>query len=287
MKQILIIALFSILFFSMKSDKPAYRLFDLKGNTAGYKDFLKDAARADVVFFGELHNVSICHWLQTELVRDLYQEKRDKLILGAEMFETDNQLIINEYLSKKIKDKSFESEARLWPNYKTDYKSLMLFARDSSLQFIATNIPRRYASMVNGGGFEVLENLDSKAYEYIAKLPVLYDAELKCYKDMLKEMGESEHVSQNITKAQAIKDATMAEFIFRNLKKGSTFLHFNGTYHSDNFEGIVWYLKKLSPDLRIVTLSTVEQENIEKLDDSNLGKGDYILAIPESMSRTY
>ncbi len=271
----------------MKSDKPAYCLYTEKGKPTSYQSLLEDAAKADIVMFGELHNVSICHWLQLELTKDLYRLKGKKLILGAEMFETDNQLLINEYLSGSIKEKNFESEVKLWPNYKTDYKPLMTFARDSSLRFVATNVPRRYASMVNKSGFEALDNLDQEAYRLIADRPIPFDPELGCYKNMLKEMGESDHVSQTITMAQALKDATMAQSILRNWSQGNTFLHFNGTYHSDNFEGIVWYLKKSAPNLRILTISTVEIPDVEKLTEEQEGKGDYIIAIPESMSRTY
>jgi len=281
------ISIVLILFVAMKTDKPAYRLFNQKGKSTTYAELLKDAGKADIVFFGELHDVSICHWLEFELMKDLHEIKGKNLILGAEMFESDNQLIVNEYLAGKVKDKNFESEARLWPNYKTDYKPLLTFARDSSLRFIATNIPRRYAALVNRGGFELLNSLDPKAAEFIAPMPVKFDPELPCYRDIVKNMGDApSHVTSNISKAQAIKDATMAHFILQNLEPGKTFLHFNGTYHSDNFESIVWYIRQVKPDLRILTLSTVEQDTMEELDEANKGKGDYILLIPKSMTRT-
>jgi hypothetical protein len=38
-------------------------------------------------------------------------------------------------------------------------------------------------------------------------------------------------------------------FINENLKDGATFIHYNGSYHSDNFEGISWYLKKYNPTI--------------------------------------
>ncbi|MDZ7775007.1 MAG: ChaN family lipoprotein [Bacteroidales bacterium] len=80
---------------------------------------LRKIADADVVFFGELHNNPVAHWLQLEVTRDLYQEKNGNLVLGAEMFEADNQLIIDEYLEGTIRQKDFEKEARLWSNYGT------------------------------------------------------------------------------------------------------------------------------------------------------------------------
>ncbi|MFM8448627.1 MAG: ChaN family lipoprotein, partial [Haliscomenobacter sp.] len=92
--------------------KPAYRLFDQDGREVSYADVLKKAEKADVLFFGEQHNNPICHWLQLEMTRDLYEAKNGKLLLGAEMFERDNQLLMDEYLRGTLTQKSFEEEAR-------------------------------------------------------------------------------------------------------------------------------------------------------------------------------
>ena len=273
---------------AMKTDKPAYRIYTAKGHECNYSDMLGDAGKADVVFFGELHDNPICHWLEYELACDLYQETGKNLVLGAEMFETDNQLILDEYLSGKIKEKNFEAEAKLWPNYKTDYKPLVTFARDSSIAFVATNIPRRYASLVNKMGFEGLESLDKEAKKFMPPLPVAYDPNLPGYKKMLENMGKEgqEHVTENLPKAQAIKDATMAWRILSHLSKGKIFLHFNGSYHSDNYEGIIWYLKQADPGLKIVTITSAEQADMRKLAKESEGVADYILVTPESMTKT-
>ena len=170
-------------------DKPAYKVFTAEGKKAEYGDIIKEVKKADVVFFGELHDNPIAHWLELEVTRDIYNEKGKSLILAAEMFETDNQILIEEYFSGIIKESSFESEVRLWNNYKTDYKPLLDFARDSGLKFVASNIPRRYASIVNSGGFEALEKVSDEGKKFIAPLPVEYDPELACYKDMLSMGG--------------------------------------------------------------------------------------------------
>jgi len=287
MKKLLLLSIVLVTLLSMKNDKPAYRLFEQNGNKASYKDLLKEASEADIVFFGELHDNPICHWLEYEITSDLYAVRGKNLILGAEMFESDNQLIVNEYLAKLIKEKNFEAEARLWPNYKTDYKRLLDFARDSSLAFIATNIPRRYASMVNTSGFEALNTLDKNAYQFIAPLPIKYDSTLTCYADMYKMMGDTPtHATRNIACAQATKDATMSYFILQNFTKGKTFLHFNGSYHSDRFQSILWYLKQADPTLKIVTISSVEQKDLDQLEKESEGLANFIIAIPESMSKT-
>jgi uncharacterized iron-regulated protein len=287
-KNLLLLFVLFLLGAAMKSDKPAYQFFDLKGKDAAYKDVLKAALESDIVLFGELHNSPICHWLELELTKDLYVEKKESLIMGAEMFETDNQLVLNEYLSGKIKEKNFEDEAKLWDNYKTDYKPLVKFALENKIPFVATNIPRRYASLVNKKGLEALDSLTNEAKAFLPPLPIAYDPELKGYKglvEMMKEAGG--HDTLNIAKAQAVKDATMAYSILQNWQAGKTFIHYNGTYHSDNFEGIVWYLRHENPELRIMTISSVEQDTLDVLKEENLNLANYTLCIPSSMCKTY
>lgn len=273
---------------AMKGDMPAYKLYTAKGKATSFDKLVKASAEADVVLFGELHNNPISHWLQLELTKAMYEQLGNKLVLGAEMFESDNALMVDEFLSKKLNDRNFEAQARLWPNYKTDYKPLLVFARDNGIPFIATNIPRRYAALVNSEGFEGLEALSAEAKQYIAPLPPPYDAGLPGYKGMMEMMGGSGgHVNENLPKAQAIKDATMAHFILKNLAPGKTFLHYHGTYHSDNYEGIMWYLKHERPDLKIVTIKSAEQPSVDSLDSENAGKADFILVIPETMTKTH
>lgn len=293
--QYLFFILLFLILVSFKNDKPAYKIYNSKGKAVSYEDMLKAAKEADVVFFGEEHSNPICHWLELELAKDLYELKKEKFALGMEMLETDNQLLLNEYLDKLIRKKDFESEAKLWKNYPTDYAPIVDFAREKGIHLIATNIPRRYAALVNLKGFEGLDSLNAAERGLVAPLRIKFNPELGCYKNMLSAMGGDPgamHSMANLPKAQAIKDATMAWFIFKNMPiEGMTFLHYNGSYHSENHEGIVWYLneynKRTATTLKIITISVSEQANISKLDTASLGKADFILCIPESMPKSH
>ncbi len=290
--KIKLIALVStaILFMAMKTDKPAYQFFTKAGKAVDYSQVIKACEKADIIFIGELHNNPIAHWMELEITKDIFVQRDSNLVLGAEMFEADNQLIMNEYLSEKIKKKNFENEMRLWNNYKTDYKPLVEFARKNKIPFIATNVPRRYAAYVNSKGLEALEDLSPEAKKYLPPLPIQFDGNLKIYKEMMEMMKSSgmDHVTDNIVKAQAIKDATMAHFILENLpSKGGAFIHYNGAYHSQDYQGIVWYIKQANPGLNIITISAVEQDDISKLEEQYLNQADFLLAIPSDMTKTY
>jgi uncharacterized iron-regulated protein len=279
---------FLLIAFSLTSQHlAAYRLFDKNGVETDFGTMVNETSQTQVVLFGELHNNPISHWLQLELTMALHAEKQSDLVLGMEMFEADDQLKIDEYFSGLIAQRNFKQEARLWSNYNTDYEPLLEFARENGLKLIATNVPRRYASLVNRQGFEGLDSLSMKAQMYIAPAPVPYDPELPGYKAMLEMTGMPAHTKENFPKAQAIKDATMAHFIVKNLGETNTFIHYHGAFHSDNYDGIVWYLRQYSPDIRLVTVSTVEQSQTEKLDEDNLGVADFIIVVPDTMTKTY
>ncbi|MCK3682611.1 ChaN family lipoprotein [Maribellus sp. YY47] len=281
-----LILIIFVVFTAFKSDKPAYLLFDKDGKTTKYEKLLRQIEDADIVLFGELHDNPISHWLELEVTKDMYEIAGNNLILGAEMFETDNQLILTEYVDSLILTSRFEDEAKLWPNYKTDYKPLVEFARTNKLTFVATNVPRRYASLVNAKGLEALEELPEEAKAYLPPLPIAYDPTLNCYKSMLEMEGMGSHVNENFPKAQAIKDATMANSILKHWEPGKKLLHYHGAYHSQNFESIYWYLKQYKPELRIVTIHCVTQNDISELEKDNTGLADFTICIDEDMTRT-
>jgi len=264
-------------------NKPAYKLYNAKGHKVSYKSMIKKMRKADMVLFGEHHNNPIVHWLQYETTVDLFKHR--EMILGAEMFEADNQLQLNDYLAGNITQKVFDTVARLWKNYPTDYKPLVDFAKKNNLKFIATNIPRRFASEVFKGGFKALDKLSDEEKSWIAPLPIKYEATLPGYVKMKEMMGG--HGGDNLPKAQAIKDATMAYFILKKRLTNKLFIHYNGSYHSDNYEGINWYLKQENSSLNIVTVSVVEQENLKKFNKENKLKADYIIVVSPTMTKTY
>ena len=286
-KAVLLPLLLAVLIGLQAQDNKAYQLYTSNGVPVTYSEMVNKVQLADIVFFGELHNNPIAHWLQLELTQDLYSKSKEDLILSAEMFESDNQLLLDEYLTDVIPKSRFEAECRLWPNYQTDYKPLVEFAKENELKFIAANVPRRYANIVSKKGFDVLETLSSEAKSLLPPLPIDYDPTVPCYREMLEMKGMPAHVTENLPKAQALKDATMAHFIFKNYKTGKQILHYDGAYHSNNHEGTVWYINQYSPKVNVQVISTVEQADIYNLEEENLGLGDFILVIPENMTKSY
>ncbi|QRA45213.1 ChaN family lipoprotein [Chryseobacterium cucumeris] len=271
-------------------DLKAYQFYDKKGKEVKTEKLVKELADYDVVFFGENHNSSINHWLQLKITEALFAKKNGQLILGAEMFERDNQTQLDQYLNGKFDAKTLKDSARLWNNYATDYKPLVDFAKDKKLNFIATNIPRRYASQTAKEGLESLNKLSEKEKTYIAQLPIKVTLDTPGYPEMKKMMGDHAEGTKvmNFISAQATKDATMAESILKNYQAGKTFIHYNGNYHSKEFGGIYWYIKQKNPNLKMAVISVFESDDPElKVPTKDYIPTDFNLMIPADMTKTF
>lgn len=260
-----------------------YAIYTNKGKRVSYKKMLNTLKKNDVVLFGEFHNNSIIHWLQLHVTKDLLKIR--PLVLGAEMFESDQQDLLSNYINSKISQSEFEHSSRLWNNYQTDYKLLVEFAKANEIDFVATNIPRRYASMLYKFGDAGLDSLSLQEYSWIAPLPFPYDSNLPGYRSMLTMLGS--HPNDNLPKSQAIKDATMGYFIAQKHKPGHLFIHYNGTYHSKNYEGIVWYLQQYANYLKVATISMVESSDVGYFNQDNLGEADFIILIDVDVLKTF
>lgn len=285
-KYLLGVLLCFFMFGTIQAQIKAYQFFDQKGKEISLEQVIKKSGSAQVIFFGELHDNSLGHWLQLQVLKKLATLDSD-LVLAAEFFERDDQLNINEWFEGKITDKNFEAEAKLWNNYATDYKPLMTFAKEKNLPFIATNVPRKYASLVSRNGLHALDSLDSEAKNYLPKLPIGLDATLPGYAAMKDMMHGAPGNSDFMIQAQALKDATMAESLFKVISAGKKILHINGSYHSKDGEGILWYLNEKFPDLKVLNIHMVIQDQLDSLDEENKKAGQVILVLPTDSHQSY
>mgnify|MGYP003383087675 FL=1 len=263
--------------------RPAYTLFNAKGKKVAHEKMLRMARGGDIILFGEEHDNPIAHWLQLLVAQDLVAQ--GPLIMGAEMIEADDQVPLDRYLHGEIDQAGLDTLARLWKNHTSDYAPLVDLAKEKQLPFVACNVPRRYARAVSKGGFAALDTVPVNERAWISPLPIQFDPTLPGYVKMLTLMGD--HASPEMAMAQALKDATMAHFIARHARKGTRFLHFNGSFHSDFHEGIGWYLARSKPELARVTIATVTQEQVDRLDNEHIGQADIIICVDTAIPGTH
>lgn len=277
----LTILLISILSISLNAQShfETYKLYNNKGKEVSIKKAYKDIEKSNTVFLGELHNNPISHWFYFNIIKHTYHANNKKIQVGAEMFEKDNQILIDEYFSNIISTKKFEAECRLWPNYTTDYKPTLEFCKENNIQFTATNIPRRYASAIYKQGDIVITKLNSQAKSWVAPHPIPYDSTLIVYNNLQSLSG---HGGINLAKAQAYKDATMAYSIIKTKKKDHIYFHLNGNKHSESHQAILWYLTQYGDKGKRLTFHTEVNKDLS-WDKAYANKADYILVVQQDL----
>lgn len=273
-------------------DKPAYQLLTGEGKKTTWAKLIAQAKNSDVVCFGELHNNPIAHWLEYELVRDLAAQNK-QVTVGMEMFERHQQPWLDRLYAGQTTLEAMTDSAGMWPNFVTDYKPVVaLSLENKQIRVVATNVTRKYASLVARRGLAALDSLPADEKARIAPLPLTVDYELSSYQEMAEMLsgGHGQGMKpENFVAAQALKDATMAYFLLaaRSNAANEVLVHFNGSFHSDFRQGMVWYLLRQKPDLRILTITVVEQDSLEKLAADSKNAADFIIIVPTSMTKTY
>ncbi len=266
--------------FSYAQDSKLYKIYNsLTQKTISVDELIKALNKTDVVFYGEEHNDSVGHLLEATILKKLAEAHPQKLALSMEMFETDCQNVLNEYLTGLIREKNFVTEARCWPNY-TDYRPLVEFSKSNHLPVIAANAPSRYTNMVSRLGLNSLNQLTPTGKSYLPQLPI--DTATGAYLAKFDAImgGHGAMGGMQIYQAQNLWDATMGWSVASFLKthSGFTVFQINGGFHSEEKLGAVAQFKKYLHNASVKNIAAFASEDFAKPDWEKLGKlGDFIV----------
>jgi len=223
------------------------------------------------------------------LLKKMIEKYPGKTALSMEMFETDCQTVLNEYLGGMIREKNFLTDARVWHNYK-DYRPLIETAKANNLPVVAANAPGRYVSMVNKMGLPSLNNLSAIAKTYLPPLPI-DTATGAYYQKFLSTMGgHGAMMGMELFQAQNLWDATMGWSIatFYATHKGFKVLQINGGFHSEQKLGAAAQLIKYSPGIKIANIAVYTDGDFNNPDwVKYLPDADYIIIADPKLPKTF
>lgn len=265
-----------------------YKVYNTaKKAPATIDDVIADMAKNDVLFFGEEHNDSTGHFLEAMIFEKLAVKYTAKTALSMEMFQTDCQTVLNEYLSGLIREKNLITEGRAWNNYK-DYRPMVETAKEQRLPVIAANAPTRYTNMVTRAGLPELQKLDATAKNWLPPLPI--DTATGRYYDKFGEIMGGHAGPMKIYQSQNLWDATMGYKIARFYKAHKDWKVFqvNGGFHSEEKLGTVAQLKKYAPGIRVINIQAYADDSFENPDWSKFEQlGDYIILTDPKLPKTF
>ena len=289
-----------------------YRIFDSQGNPLTLEDLVAHITESDVTFLGETHTDAVAHYLEALLLEMAWDKNQT---LSLEMFETDVQHVVNEYLAGHISEEHFLKSGRSWDNYESDYRAMIEFSKEKGMPVLASNAPRRYINMVSRLGEESLLSLPVDAKKYLPPLP--YPAATQDYENKFRaimaayhsmgptisgvqedahsekndvkvelveghieeEFGLDEEAFQQMLAAQNLWDASMAWSIASHLKQHpeNRVFHVNGSFHSDYQLGIPEHLQNYLPDLTMLGIIIVPSYEFPDFSDAMQGLGDIVI----------
>lgn len=265
-----------------------YKIYDVRNKqVVSVQEIVKDAAQADILFFGEEHNDSIGHNLEAEIFRKMNEAYPGKVALSLEMFHTDVQHVMDEYLLGLITEKNLMAEGRGWKNHK-DYRAMVDYAKTNKLDVIAANAPTRYTNAVTRSGLQALDQFPKDSKSYLPTLPI--DTATGRYYEKFSELMGKHMGSMKIYQSQNLWDATMGWSMagYRKKHKDTKIFHVNGRFHSDEKLGTLAQLKKYSPKLKILNISCFYDDSFKSPNWDEFAKlGDYIIVTDPAVKKTF
>ncbi|EHD0127318.1 MULTISPECIES: ChaN family lipoprotein [Vibrio] len=235
-----------------------YQLYTPSGEHIALSKLPIELQQADVILIGEWHTHAGVHRFQTDMLKQLTSYDRS-LALSMEQFTRDKQPVVDAYLRGEIGEQYLMKQANAWPNYESDYRPLVEFAKQKNLPVIAANAPKSIVRCIGRQGLDYINKLDDDQRMFIAQA---INTGSSPYKE--KFMASMHHGKPEQTEkqfaAQVTWDETMAESIVSYLddNPGAQIVHVAGKFHTEQGLGTAASIFSRNPSLKVVVISPTD-----------------------------
>ena len=235
-----------------------YQLYTPSGEHIALSKLPIELQQADVILIGEWHTHAGVHRFQTDMLKQLTSYDRS-LALSMEQFTRDKQPVVDAYLRGEIGEQYLMKQANAWPNYESDYRPLVEFAKQKNLPVIAANAPKSIVRCIGRQGLDYINKLDDDQRMFIAQA---INTGSSPYKE--KFMASMHHGKPEQTEkqfaAQVTWDETMAESIVSYLddNPGAQVVHVAGKFHTEQGLGTAASILSRNPSLKVIVISPTD-----------------------------
>ena len=243
-----------------------YQFASPQGEALSLNALPQELLDADVILIGEWHTHSAIHRFQTDFLK-ARQNAGSNIALSMEQFTREHQDTLNQYLNGEIGEQVLISKAAAWPNYESDYRALVEFAKANDLDVIAANAPKPFVQCIGRKGLPYIEQLSSEQRDWVATKVNIGDSP---YKE--KFMASMHHGTPEQTEkqfaAQVTWDETMAESIVDYLATNpdKQVIHVAGKFHTEGGLGTAASISRRNPDLKVAIITPVESLSSDSSD---------------------
>ncbi|EHK5440235.1 ChaN family lipoprotein [Aeromonas hydrophila] len=228
-----------------------YQLKATQGEALTLEQALARVADADIVLVGELHTHPAVHLLQARMLAGLAADGRP-LVLSMEQFSRADQPVLDAYLAGRIGEAALIRDGNAWPNYQSDYRPLVEFAKAHHLPVIAANAPKPLVSCVGQEGPAWLDQLPANRRSQLARTLTLGDDPYRQKFMASLHHGDADSNARRFA-AQTSWDDTMAESMVDYLRShpGRRIMHIAGNFHVEGGLGLASRIASRNPDLKV------------------------------------
>jgi uncharacterized iron-regulated protein len=224
-------------------------------------DLIEAAAAADFVLIGERHDNRDHHRLQAHIVRSLQRDRERPRAVAFEMIGADRQLEVVEYLDRHPEDAAglgavLDWEAHGWPAWGL-YEPIARAALANDAQIVAADLNEHEKRAVFDEGAQALRA------SFVRRTGLDLDLAAALASGLRDEL-EAAHCGQaapedvrGMYQVQRARDAMMADRLrAASGKAGGILIAGNG--HVRNDRGVPWYLARLEPRARTLSIGLLE-----------------------------
>ena len=201
-----------------------------------FSQMMTDMAGSDVILIAETHDDSKHHEMQLNVIRSL-KAKKMPLAIGLEMFQTDNQKQLDDWIDGKMTEQNFKAVfARNWSYDWSLYRDIFIFARENRIPMVALNIPKTIVMKVARQGFASLTPEERLNVPFGVTCD-LNNPQTEFLKRTFQEVfghDANGKVFDYFCEAQAVRNSGMAMNIVISLKRnpGRKVVVLTGTWHA-------------------------------------------------------
>lgn len=203
----------SLWFLVTSSSAHPHILHVATGEMLDFRQLIEKLEQTPVVFIGEHHDHGGHHQMQLEVIRAL--AKRQKIAIGLEMFQAEDQQALDDWIVGTSSSEEFRQiYQRNW-GWWSLYEPIFSYARQERIPMVGLNLPRSITRQVALSGFS---SLDQEQVSFLGGMTCSVDA---TYEDFIRRaVGSHGHGSfdfRNFCEAQLVWDKAMARYMSRYL----------------------------------------------------------------------
>lgn len=183
------------------------------GHFVSKQQFYTSLSSYPLIYIGEVHDNPASHRLELEVLKAIYERNPGSVSLGMEMFNSEQQPVLDRWVAGEIDEKTFLRESRWYENWGSDfelYRELLEFCRDRHIPVIGLNTTKALARKIS---MTPLDELDEKTRVRIPEMDMDDPYQVAMIEKIFGAHGSGATLLDSFLRRQTLWDETMAESV--------------------------------------------------------------------------